>query len=236
MTASARGRPGRDSAKQLSRELILDEALAMIDEAGIDGFSVRALAEKMGVYPGAVYWYLPTRNALFAAVVNHALRDVSPEADPDDWKAWLRDLFHCHRNVIRRHPAIAPLISSQMLSNTGANIELIERLLDVLSRAGFKGEKLYAAYDIVISTTVGFVTMEFSSKPSNEHDDWASDIQKMIADIDEDAHPVLHRHKDALANRHFVLRWENGEQRPMDASFEAYVYTVIEGLRQLLTR
>jgi len=215
---------------------VLEAATAMIDEVGIERFSVRALAERLGVFPAAIYWYLPTRNAILAAVVNHCVRDIDPRTDPADWKAWLRELFYCYRAVVRRHPRIAPLMNSQLLSNAGADLGLIERILAVLDRAGFEGETLLAAYDIVITTTVGFVTMEHASPPAENSEAWAEHMRGVIDGLDEAAYPTLARHRAALANRHFVLRWENGVTVPLEASFEAYVYTVIEGLRQLLTR
>jgi TetR/AcrR family tetracycline transcriptional repressor len=231
-----RGRPSYDSERGLSREAILDASLGLIDEVGLDKFSIRLLAQRMRVFPAAIYWHLSTRNALLAATLNHCLSDTMPNTEPDDWKAWLTALFRENRRVVQRHPNITPLITSQLLSNAGANFKLVDRTLEVLETAGFKGAKLFAAYDIVITATLGFVTMEFAALPSEDTKGWTKLMRQTVEGLDEKSYPHIHRHKAALTNKHFILRWENGATLPLDASFEAYVYTIIEGLRQLLTR
>jgi TetR/AcrR family tetracycline transcriptional repressor len=231
-----RGRPSLDSERGLSREAILDASLALIDEIGLDKFSIRVLAQRMKVYPAAIYWHLSTRNALLAATVNHCLSGAMPSSDTGDWKAWLAELFYDSRKVVQRHPNIAPLMTSQLLSNAGANFKLVDRIFEVLERAGFKDAKLLAAYDIIITAQLGFVTMEYAALPSEDTKGWKKLMLQTVEQLDEKNYPHIHRHKAALANKHFILRWENGVTVPLDASFEAYVYTIVEGLRQLLTR
>jgi hypothetical protein len=55
-------------------------------------------------------------------------------------------------------------------------------------------------------------------------------MQAAAAGIDPDRHPQLHRFRGEIANRHFMLRWENGTTVPLDRSFEAHVAIVIAGL------
>ncbi|MDE1152560.1 MAG: TetR family transcriptional regulator [Micavibrio sp.] len=236
MQSVKRGRPHQDSERTLTQDSILDQAVALIDEVGLEKFSVRALAQRLGVFPGAIYWHLPTRNMVLAGSVNHCLKDVEPLADPSDWKAWLTELLHEYRAIVRRHPNIAPLIVTQLISNAGANFKLVDTILDVLTRAGFQGEKLYHAYDIVITAKVGFVTMEHAALPAEEAESWTEVMKTTIAGLDETGYPNIYKHRAGLANRHFILRWENGVTNPLDASFEAHVYATIEGLRMLLTR
>src|SRR5258707_5894005 len=88
----------------MSKERVVDAALALIDAHGVDGFSMRGLAEALGVYPTAIYWYVENRNALLAEVVGHALHDVAPDWRGDDWQAWLKGLFRRYLAAVRRHP------------------------------------------------------------------------------------------------------------------------------------
>lgn len=231
-----RGKPRNDEDRGLTHESIIEGALALIDQDGLDKFSVRLLAQYLSVYPGAIYWRFPTRSALLAELTNHISRDVRVEADPLDWKAWLTELFRRYRTVIYRHPNAAPLYMSQLLSNAGADFTLQDQLIGVLENAGFAGERLYAAHDIVMATAVGFAAMELAAIPEEEAFSLRQIMEKRIGEIDPKVHPHLAKHSAALSNRHFVLRWENGTANPLDSSFESYVYTVIEGLRQLLTR
>ncbi|GBQ96449.1 putative transcriptional regulator, TetR family [Gluconacetobacter liquefaciens] len=227
-----RGRPKQENS--LTKENILQEAVALIDEIGLEQFSVRTLAKRLGVFPRAIYWHLSNKNALLSAVVNHCTQGVDPRTPPSDWKGWIAELLHSYRSVVRRHPRIAPLIASQLLSNRGADLMLADRLLGVLEGAGFIGEKLLSAFDVVIAAQLGFVTMEHAALPEDDYADWAESMRETVADIDETSYPHLARYRESLANRHFILRWENGITVPLDTSFNRYVFVVIQGLEHLL--
>lgn len=236
MSAVRRGKPRNDEDRGLTREKILEGALALIDRAGFERFSVRLLAQQLSVYPAAIYWRFPTRSALLAELVNHLLRDIRVEADPADWQAWLTELFNRYRAAIYRHPNVAPLYMSQLLANAGADFALQEQLLAVLKGAGFDGERLLSAYDIVTAAAAGFATMELAALPQDKAFMLRQIMEKRIDEIDPLTYPNLAAHRDVMRNRHFVLRWENGTANPLERSFEDYSYTVIQGLRKLLTR
>jgi TetR/AcrR family tetracycline transcriptional repressor len=216
----------------MSKDRVIDAALALIDAQGLDGFSMRGLAEALGVYPTAIYWYVANRNALLAEVVGHALRDVAPEWHGDNWQAWLKDLFRRYRTAVQRHPNIAPLIGAQLVSNAGVRAAFIDRILSVLASAGFTGDHLVHAYNAVIAVQVGFVTLEFAPAPKEDREGWADDIKAHLRGADAAAHPVLAQNLDRLENRAFIARWQNGADVPLDESFELFIDIAVAGLAQ----
>jgi TetR/AcrR family tetracycline transcriptional repressor len=229
-----RPRPERP-ADSLSKDRVVATALSIIDRAGMEAFSMRALAQALGVYPTAVYWYVANRNALLAEVVAHALRDVEPPEDAVDWTAWLKELFRRYRQAVRRHPNLAALMGAQMVSNAGVNPALVENILTVLASAGFKEERLVQAFNSVIATMTGFVTIEFATAPAEDGDRWAAELKQAIHAVDTREHPVLARNLPRLANRAFILRWQNGTEVPLDDSFETYIDVAVKGLAQQLS-
>jgi AcrR family transcriptional regulator len=165
-----RRKPAQSDERGLSKDAVLNAALEIIDAKGLDAFSMRALAQRLKVYPTAIYWYVPNKNALLAEVVRVALRDTVPKSPPADWEPFLTKLFHGYRDAVRKHPNIAPLIGAQLVSNWGADFKLVDSVLEALSAAGFRGEQLLAAYDVLIAAMVGFVTMEFANLPAGRED------------------------------------------------------------------
>jgi AcrR family transcriptional regulator len=76
----------------LSEERIVTAALAIVDEHGWDGFSMRRLAQELDVWPMAVYRYFHDKDELVDAVVA-AAADRVELPDDDDWRARLRALL-----------------------------------------------------------------------------------------------------------------------------------------------
>lgn len=223
-------RAGPAAPAGLNRAVVLEAALSLVDEAGPDGFTMRALARRLGVYPTAIYWYFPRKNDLLAAVAGHALRDLTPETDPRDWRGFIAELFHRYRAAIRRHPHVAGLTGASLVSNAAIDLGLIERILAALVHAGCPDGRVLAAFDVVVSSMAGFATMEFAAMPPEDEAAWAEGMRAAVAAIDPDRHPHLHRLRDDMANRHFMLRWENGTAVPLDPGFDAHVAIVIAGL------
>ena len=219
----------------MSKDRVISTALSIIDSQGMEAFSMRGLAQALGVYPTAVYWYVPNRNALLAEVVSHAMNDVVPPEEVGDWRPWLKELFRRYRNTVRRHPNLAALMGAQLVSNAGVNPELVDRILTVLSRAGFEDDRVVRAFNTVIAIMVGFVTIEFATAPVEDTAAWAAELRKSFRMVNPQRHPVLARNLDRLENRAFIVRWQNGIEVPLDDSFEMYVDVAVKGLEQLLT-
>jgi TetR/AcrR family tetracycline transcriptional repressor len=227
------------SAGTLTKERIAGAALDLVDRVGLEKFSVRDLAKALGVYPTAIYHHMVDRSMLLGEMAGYALHhaylemtDFSSEAR-SDWRAWIREYFQKYRAAIHQHPKIAPLFGAQILSGGPIQSNIIEALLARLESAGFKGESLVNAYNVVIAAQVGFVTLELAAVPGEEGSRWMEDHQRRIRTIDALAYPTLARNLPLLANRSFILRWTNGTTVPLDASFGMFVDTVIRGLEAI---
>ncbi|MGN6319340.1 TetR/AcrR family transcriptional regulator [Trinickia sp.] len=220
----------------LSKEKIVAAAIEQIDRNGLMGFSLRDVARSLGVYPSAVYWHVATRNDLLASVVEATMVDVAPEPDKLSWQDWLRALFSRCRAVIRRHPNVAQLLGGQLVANASLSPGMIDRILSVLVSAGFKDDQIVDMYNVVIATMVGFSALEFASMPTDDPAAWAEQLQEKVRSIRALEYPTLARYLPAMANKAFIVRWQNGTDAAMDAGFKAYVDTAIAGMERMLAR
>lgn len=235
-TSSKRRLSRAGQPTKLTRERVREAALRLIDERGLESFSLRDLARSLGVYPRAIYWYVRSRNDLLSEVVDYALRETYPPTTSTDWKDWLRKLFHQYRSAVQRHPNIAPLIGASILAGGGISSEMIERILTILNSAGFQDQQILDAYNVVVAAQVGFVTLELAALPLEDIVTWADAHRKRVSTIDVLRYPMLGRHLPAFANKAFALRWSNGTQVPLDSSFEKFVDVIIDGLEADLRR
>lgn len=213
----------------LNRERIIAAAIEEIDLRGLEAFSIRHLAARLGVYPTAIYWYIKSRNLILAEVVGQVLSDATP-ADGLDWRDYLRSLLGRYRAAIKAHPNVAPLVGAHLIGNASIPFDFVERVLAKLAEAGFREEGLVHAYNTVVASLAGFITQEFATAPDD--DAWRSDVQERLLAVDAKACPTLGANLPLLANKAFILRWRSGAEAPMDASFDRYVEIVIAGLEK----
>lgn len=217
----------------LTRQIVIDAALAQIDAHGVDAFNLRALADRLGVYPTAIYWHVPNKTAILAEVAGAVFRDVAPPREGREWREYLRVLFHRYRESARRHPNVAPLVGAQLVGNVSIDFDFVEGILGALVDAGLSGARLSAGYNAVFASLIGFVIQEFSPMPEDDTAQWQSAVQQRLLGVDPERHPVLSANLPLLANKAFVLRWQNGGEAPLDAAFAAFIEQVIAGIESL---
>lgn len=82
----------------LARATIVDAALKLLDEVGIEGLSTRRLAAELGVKGPSLYWYFKNMRELHDHMAEAMLAEVLPSADPQefqgDWRTWLEAGAH----------------------------------------------------------------------------------------------------------------------------------------------
>lgn len=222
------------STPGMSKELVVETALKLIDEKGLQTFSIRNLAKTLDCYPTAIYWYTPSRHLLIAEVVTLVLTDVVPDHGLP-WQDWLKALFTGYRRCIARHPNVAPLIGVNLVSNASVNVDLIEGILSKLEAAGFREDRLIHAFNAVVGAMVGFATQEFAMLPPDA-DELEADLKGFSATIDAGQYPMVARMAPQMLGSAFLLRWANGAVSPLQGGFDLYVDAFVSGLEALLDR
>jgi TetR/AcrR family transcriptional regulator, tetracycline repressor protein len=224
------------TGKTLNREKIVAVALDLIDLHGLNAFSLREVARQLDVYPTAVYWYLPNRDALLAAIVESTMAGVTPEHEGIELRVWLRELFMNYRDAIRMHPNVAQLVGAQLVSNASLSPLLIDRILCVLLNAGCPETRLVDMYNVVVASMVGFATLEFAPLPTDDPKSWATRLENQVHDIRALEYPTLARYLPSLANRAFIVRWQSGAEVPLETSFATFVEVAIDGIQRQIEK
>jgi len=92
----------------LSREAIVEGALRVLDRDGLDGVSMRAVAQELGTGAASLYWHVRNKEALLELAVDRVLGEIAlPPADPTRWQEQLKEVARTTRAVFRRHRDIA---------------------------------------------------------------------------------------------------------------------------------
>ncbi|MBL1102062.1 TetR/AcrR family transcriptional regulator [Streptomyces coffeae] len=229
-----RRRARQPERNPLSRADVVDAALRYVDEHGLDALTMRALAKEMGVYPTALYWHVGTKAQLVAATSARVLENVVlPSRHDLPWDEWLTDVARLIRNAMHRHPNLAPIIGSELVVTTTA-LPFVERVVDVLERAGFSGPDLVHTYNAFVGFVLGWVTMELSKNPVDVEEGWQKDYAAELRAANPNTFPALTRNLGILENSAFLTRWDSGRENPLDSSFEAALEALVLGLRTRL--
>ncbi len=156
-TRPANQRPQRP----LNRDLILDQAVLLIEEEGPSGLSMRRLGSRLGVEGMAIYHHFEGREELLHAIGDRLLVRLQDLDLGDDWREACRRFATALRDLAVDKPATFQLLGLQPF-DTPASLRSVERLLDVLVAQGFTARNALAIYRATVSYARGYALAEAS--------------------------------------------------------------------------
>src|SRR5260370_34115092 len=128
--------PAPAARRPLTRERILQTGLQLIDEQGLDAFTMRNLAQELGVDPMSIYRHFENKDALLDGVADILWSEVKLPESRVGWEALLRSFATSLRALAHVHPhAYALLCKNQSLSL--ALLRLCDVALEQLQQASF---------------------------------------------------------------------------------------------------
>ncbi|MBX6382740.1 MAG: TetR/AcrR family transcriptional regulator C-terminal domain-containing protein [Microbispora sp.] len=147
------------------REEILDAALAIADERGLDGLSMRAVAERVGVTPMALYRHVGGKAELLDGMVGRLLSALLPPDRQGDrrWDERLAALARAVRTMIRRHPWAAPLLFSRPAVTPDA-VRTVDVIYTALIEAGVPDHEVPRLERMISTFVIGFAASEVSGR------------------------------------------------------------------------
>ncbi len=155
---------GADNA-QITRSLILQTALAIIDRDGVDSFSMRRLSEAVGRDPAVLYRHVPNKAAVLDGVAEVVLEQLGVNTADPDWAGQLRTVAHDFRRLVLAHPNVVALLVTRPLATPlgqrpPGTLRHLEDVLALLTSAGFTGEDALHIYRVLFAYLYGHVLTE----------------------------------------------------------------------------
>ncbi len=149
-------KPGVEPA--FTKQDIVDAAFNLIDAQGETAFSMRKLADKLGMSPMGLYSYFPSKAAIEIAVVEKMYSDVDNKPVPGEyWEDTMKRICNSLRDVSLQHPQVR-ILSSQInrfySSNHNKNIYYVH------CDQGMPKDVYRILYDVFAAFLSGFITNE----------------------------------------------------------------------------
>ena len=213
---STRARPAK---APLSEELILDTAMRILREEGLDAVTMRRLATELDTGPASLYVYIRNREELLNAMLDRVGTMVPlEEPDPSRWREQIHRMVDGVLRVMEEHRGIARVAVANV--PTGENsLRFADNLLGVLLAGGVAPRDAAWACDILpLITVASAIETATYQERGDEQEAVAGEIAAVFTTLPAERYPNLVRLGDELVSG-------NGDER-----FHFAIDTFLDGL------
>ncbi|WP_078324834.1 TetR/AcrR family transcriptional regulator C-terminal domain-containing protein [Mycobacteroides salmoniphilum] len=205
----------------LNRETIARAGLALLDEKGSDGLTMRALASSLGVQAPALYWHVKNRRELIDLMGEAIMSDAQDAFDNTSapWDIFLANGARAFRQAMLRYHQGARILAGTFVTNAA---DVLEPTLDAMTSAGFTVGEAARLTPVIHHYTIGF-TIEQQARDGSEYPGPNPYTEEnLIARLDLQKYPAIMEAFSELYEPDF------------DADFEDGLAIIIDGLRARL--
>jgi AcrR family transcriptional regulator len=179
-------KPGRRA--RVSRDQVLDAALAIADEGGLGAITMASVGARLGVEAMSLYRHIGNKEEMLDGLVDRVFSEIEVPHDPRDWKDAMRRRALSVHDALRRHPWAIGLMESRAQPGP-ATLAHHDAMVGILLGVGFTGREATRIYNLLDSYIYGFALQE-ATLPFASPEEMAEVSEQMLAAV-ADAYPNL---------------------------------------------
>jgi AcrR family transcriptional regulator len=176
---------GTQPRTPLSRERVLDAAVALADHEGIEALSMRKLAQQLGVVPMALYKHVANKDELLDGMLDVIIDEIDPPAAGADWKPAIRQRVLSARRALLRHRWASRVLESRNQA-TPAVMAYMDGIIGLFRAGGFSIDLTHHAMHAMGSRLLGF-TQELFDDSTPLSPEQAAEMARQL----RDTHPNI---------------------------------------------
>jgi AcrR family transcriptional regulator len=146
---------------------VLSTALALADREGIEGLSMRKLAQALDVVPMALYRHVANKDELLNGLVDVVVQEIDPPLEGADWKVALRARILSARRALLRHPWASRLMESRT-TPTPVVLGYMDSMIGMFRTGGFSLDLTHHALHAMGSRMFGFTQELFNDSSETD--------------------------------------------------------------------
>jgi AcrR family transcriptional regulator len=162
---------------------VLQAAVALADERGAQGLTMRKLAKELGVEAMSLYNHVGGKDDLLDGMIDLVFGEIEAPEPGGDWKAELRKRAVSTRAALTRHRWAVGEMEGRT-QHGPANLRVHDAVLGCLRAAGFSVEMTVHAYSVQDAYIYGFALQE-TDMSSETPDDFMAEAQRQMREYDE---------------------------------------------------
>jgi AcrR family transcriptional regulator len=169
----------------LTREKIVDAALALMQREGLQNVSMRKLAQELDAGAATLYWHVGDKEQLLGLMLDRIVGESKVvEPDPDNWQEQVKQLGRNARELLKSHRDAAQLSMGRVPMGPNS-MPVLERYLKVLHAAALPAQVIAYAADM-FSLYVGAFAFEESMPPVD-----GEQMRAYFSSLPPDQYPIL---------------------------------------------
>ena len=180
----------KDTRTPLNREKVLEAAIDVADEGGIEALTMRGLAEALNVEAMSLYYHVANKEALLDGVAEKVVEeileevaDIPPATGPEDWKQTMRSTILRARQVMLRHKW-APMVLETRSTMNPAVLRYFHGLLAIFRAGEMSYDLAHHAMHALGSRALGFSQEMFNPAPGTDDEEMSEELfTQMIEEI-----------------------------------------------------
>src|SRR5215210_3026275 len=163
---------------RLTRERVLEAAVALAQRDGLESLSMRKLADELGAGAMSLYHHVANKEQLLDGMVDIVFGEIELPTTDEEWRDAMRKRALSTREALRRHPWAVGLMEGRT-THGPANLRLHDAVLGCLRAAGFSIEMTVHAYSVQDAYIYGFALQERDMTPESA-EDFAAEAQRQM--------------------------------------------------------
>ncbi|RSZ57357.1 TetR family transcriptional regulator [Massilia atriviolacea] len=196
----------------ISREVVIATALDLLDEVGLEGLTMRRLADALGIKAASLYWHFANKQVLMDGMADALMAGVATHPDEDAAASWRAGVAATARAV--RAALLARRDGARVFAGTYVVtdnvLRVAESMIGPLRTAG-AGTRMagWGAFSILYYV-LGFVMEEQGLDPAAPLPVDAAGRRAPFEQLAAQRYPHVLAVMDALFDRDFDARFESG--------------------------
>lgn len=207
---ASKQRSKRVPRNTLSRPMIVEAALELIDTAGLEAVTMPNVARHLGVGTMSLYRHVGDKGDLIDAVAERVMAQIGvPDGADDDWEGRVVGYLRALRETATAHPALGRILADHGLT-VGPVFVQLETVHGILLRAGFAPTDAVRAFYSLFTYVFGFVMWELPRVHQQPADAYVSSWNSAIDALNSSDYPHLHALRSDLISAASADQFEYG--------------------------
>lgn len=180
----------------ITREAIVATAIRVLDQEGLDGLSMRRIADELETGAASLYWHVGSKDGLLDLVFDHVIGEQEvPDPDPENWQEQLKQVARNQRATILLHRDIIRISLGRIRMGPNA-LRYSERVLAVFRAGAVPDQLAVVGEQLLVAIVNGFtfdetVALGLGEAPTTG-EDAATMAREYLASLPRERFPNLH--------------------------------------------